>query len=249
MCKKITLLAISIACTLVLSGCGTKTGSQGASNVDTGSQNKGTGSGTVTDRTDYVIFYKESSPPVMGGMVTHQYIVGRPVVEAGTIKYNAYLVPWKISFSQVQRVSLSILSAACKNLTEQVLYIEGWIDLDLSELGLEAKNLPSYDPVSLKGTIHETVKGTPGTWQCASEIITKSTNAGSIKYVQDKSGNHVANFPGASNMTSLTISGADLYLDFSYQDDIQFIWPAGTKIEYAPEGTPIPLEPLSPAAL
>jgi len=231
---------------LGFSGCNSKKTTE--STKDTGNQ-KETSSGYVTNRTDYVIFYTQSSPAVMGGITTHQYIVGHPIPEAETIKYNAYFVPWRIDFSQVQRTDLSIWSGVCDNLEEQVVYIEGWIDLDLSGLEANANNLPDYGPVSLKGTVHETVTGTAGTWKCQSDVATTATNTGSIQYVQSVSGEHSASFSDASNMTSMTINGADIYLDLSVPGNIQFIWPAGTKIEFAPEGTPVPLEPLSPSNL
>ena len=243
MLKKTIFFFLCLVFVLGFSGC-KKTTTQNTNN--TGDQEK-TSSAYVTDQTDYVIFYTQSSPAVMGGVTTNQYIVGHPIPEAETIKYNAYFVPWRIDFSQVQRTDLSIWSGACDNLEEQVVYIEGWIDLDLSELEANANNLPDYGPVSLNGTVHEKVSGTAGKWVCGdSEVANVSTNQGSIDYVQSVSGDHVANFSDASNMTSMTINGADIYLDLSVPENIHFIWPAGTKIEFAPEGTPVPLAPLPP---
>jgi hypothetical protein len=231
---------------VLLSGCTSKTGT---SSTNTKSSNTGTSSGEITDRTDYVIFYDKSTPASLGGIATHQYIIGRPEAEAGTIKYNAYFVPWKIYFSQVQRTTQPILSGVCDNLKEQVVYIDGWIDLNLADMEINASNLPNDGPAKPTGTVHETVTGEAGSWKCGSELITKSTNQGSVDYVKSISGTHTANFSDASNLTSLTVSGADIYLDLSMPGNIQFIWPAGTKIEYAPEGTPIPLEPLAPNKL
>lgn len=253
MYKKITFLIVIVTGAFILSGCLEKITNQNtnSSGSTSNGQNQEINPDYVTDRTDYVIFFNESSPTVLGGITTHQYIVGRPESEAGTIRYNAYFVPWKIYFSQVQRTSLSILNPACTNLEEQVVYIDGWIDLNLSELaGAGLANLPNVGPANLSGTIHEKVTGTSGTWQCpGSDISTQSVNTGSVQYVQSVSGEHVANFSGASNMTDMTVNGANIYLDLSYEENIQFIWPAGTKIEYAPEGTPIPLEPLTSSSL
>jgi hypothetical protein len=246
MLKKITFIAIIVMLAFTLSGCN-KTGTQSTNQTaSTGDKSQGTSTGYVTDRTDYVIFYNQSTPADLGGIATHQYIVGHPIPAAETIKYNAYFVPWRIDFSQVQRTTQPILAAACDNVKEQVVYIEGWIDIDFSDLGVKATDLPDLGPAKPKGTIHEKVTGEAGSWVCKSDLINKSVNQGSIDYITSVSGDHVANFSDASNITNMTISGADIYLDLSMPENIQFIWPAGTKIEYAPEGTPVPLEPLSP---
>lgn len=243
MLKKIVFIAICVMFVFVLSGCN-KTTTQGTSNQSSGTA--GTKSGYVTDRTDYVIFYNQSTPADLSGITTHQYIVGRPIPEAETIKYNAYFVPWRIDFSQVQRTTMPVWAAACDNVKEQVVYIEGWIDIDFSDLGVKATDLPNFGPVKPKGTVHEKVTGEAGSWTCKSDTLNKSVNQGSVNYITSVSGEHTASFSDASNITNMTISGAEIYLDLSMPEDIQFIWPAGTKIEYAPEGTPIPLEPLPP---
>lgn len=245
MSKKITLLAICLVGVLVLTGCTVKTPGT-KSNTSAGNQSQGSTSGEVTQRTDYTIFYQKSQPGVMGGVSTSTYIVGRPLAEPSAIKANAYFIPWKVSFSQVQRISYF---PGCNNVKEQVIYIEGWIDLNLADMDINATNIPNDGPAKPTGTVHETVTGEAGVWQCASDFITQSANQGSIKSVQNVSGEHTANFSDASNVTSLTVSGADIYLDLSMSGKIQFIWPAGTKIEYAPAGTPIPLEPLAPSQL
>lgn len=249
MLKKIAILTVGLGCLVLLSGCGSKTSTSSTNTKLANTGTTGTSSREVTDRTDYVIFYQNSTPEVMGGVATSTYIVGRPEAEAGTIKYNAYFVPWKIYFSQVQRTSLSVLSSACTNLKEQVVYIEGWIDLNLADMEINASNIPNDGPAKPTGTIHETVTGEAGTWKCASDLITSSMNQGSVQNITNVSGTHTANFSDASNLTGLTVNGATIYLDLSMPGDIQFIWPAGTKIEYAPAGTPIPLEPLAPSQL
>ena len=252
MFKKIAILTIGFGCLVLLSGCAIKTSAPNtnaqSSNTET-TGTTGTSSKNVTERTDYVIFYDKTTPASLGGITTHQYIVGQPVAEAGTIKYNAYFVPWKIYFSQVQRTTQPILSGVCTNLKEQVVYIEGWIDLNLADMEINASNLPNDGPAKPTGTVHETVTGEAGSWKCASDMLTTSSNQGSVDYVKSISGTHTANFSDASNLTGLTVSGANIYLDLSMPEDIQFIWPAGTKIEYAPAGTPIPLEPLAPSKL
>ena len=247
--KKIASLIILMALVLVLSGCTALNNLRNSNQAsDTENQNQDTESGHVTEQTDYVIFYTEPSPPVPGGITVQNYIIGQPTVEAATIKQNAYFVPWKIQFSQVQRMTLTSL-VGCENVTEQVVEIEGWIDLSLAELAVGPDNLPNTGPVSLSGTINETVTGTPGTWQCETGPVTSAANTASIEYVQSVSGMHTANFSGDSHMTNMTVDGAKIYLDFSYEEYIQMIWPAGTVIEHAPEGTPIPLEPLAPSSL
>lgn len=136
MLKKITFIAVIIVFVFILSGCDkTTTQSTNAQPSSTG----GTKSGYVTDRTDYTISYTQSTPADLSGITTHQYIVGHPIPEAETIKYNAYFVPWRIDFSQVQRTTMPALAAACDNVKEQVVYIEGWIDIDLSDLGVKDK--------------------------------------------------------------------------------------------------------------
>jgi hypothetical protein len=249
MLKKIAILTIGFGCLILFSGCTSKTGTSNTNTKSSDTGTTGTSSGEVTDRTDYVIFYQGSMPEAMGGIATHEYIIGRPEAEAGTLKYNAYFVPWKIYFSQVQRTTLPTFSSACTNLKEQVVYIEGWIDLNLADMEINASNLPNDGPAKPTGTVHETVTGEPGTWKCASDIMTSSMNQGSVQNIKNVSGMHTANFSDASNLTGLTVSGATIYLDLSMPGDIQFIWPAGTKIEYAPEGTPVPLEPLAPSKL
>lgn len=245
---KTKIIALAAAALLVttLTGCAA---SDSISSVTSGLSS----SGNVTDRTDYAIWYTEPLPDVYG-LITHQYIVGHPIgtLDPSAIKANAFLVPWRIDFSQVQRTGMPVYDAACTNTKEQVVYIEGYIDLDLSDIGANPHNLPDPGPYKLKGTIHETVTGEAGTWLCNNEIYNAASNGGSIEYVQQVSGDHTFNFDEASNMTGLTVSGADIYLDFSSMNNdspIVFIWPAGTKIEYAPEGTPVPLEPLAPSAL
>ncbi|MBU1178298.1 hypothetical protein KJ903_03685 [Patescibacteria group bacterium] len=249
MIKKVKISFVLLVGVLVFSGCSIgKYLPKDENNVSQGKQNQD--NSYVTDRTDYTIYYTASSPAVLGGATIQQNVVGHPIPEAETIKYNAYLVPWRIDFSQVQRTSLSSLAGACDNLTEQVIYIDGWIDLDLSELEVGSGDLPNSGPVNLKGTVHEKVTGTPGVWQCGdSNVATLSANGGSAQYVQSVSGDHSASFSGASNLTDLTVEGANIYLDLSYESNIQFIWPAGTKIEYAPAGTPIPVEPLPSSSL
>ncbi|MFH1509481.1 MAG: hypothetical protein ABIE68_04920 [bacterium] len=244
---KIITVTLLIMAVTVLTGFSCQGGNKTTSNNIT---DKSGSSKEVTDRTDYTIFYTDSSAAPLGGMTYHQYIVGHSLADSESIKYNAYLTPWKISFSQVQRTDLSMYSSVCQNLTEQVVYIDGYIEIDFSDLGITADQLPDAGPFYPKGTIHETVSGTPGTWSCPdSAIATTATNDGSVQYVQSISGEHTANFEGVSNMTNLTVAGAEIYLDFSYNEDIQLIWPAGTKIEYAPAGTTIPLEPLSSNSL
>lgn len=198
-------------------------------------------------RTDYTINHLSTSPTVLGGATTHEHVLGRPQSAPEAIESNAWMVPWRIDFRQVQRTSLAGVAMGCSNLEEQLIEIEGWIDLDFSQLELSLDELPNYGPKNLKGTIHETVTGTPGQWSCPeSDTATLSLNTGSIQYVQSVSGEHTANFSGASNITSLTIDGADIYLDLSYEENIQFIWPAGTQIKYADANTPTAIEPLGP---
>lgn len=245
--KKNILSTFLFIISLILTGCTllknpfsrNNTTSSGGSAEQTGNKK------IVTDRTDYTIFYNQSNPSTLGGISISQYILGHPIPEAETIKYNAYLVPWRIDFSQVQHTGISAFQSACTNLQEQVIYIDGWIDLDLSSIGVSPSDLPREMPVSgIKGTVHETVKGTPGSWKCMSDTVTNSVNAGSVQYVQQVSGTHTANFADASNMGNMTIDSADIYLDLSMPENIQMIWPAGTKIERPKQGTPIPLEPL-----
>lgn len=243
--KILTICAVLAAFLFVFAGgCNKDTAN---TNQATNTENQDTESGNVTDRTDYVVHYTESSPPVPGGAIVHQYIIGQPTVEAEVIKQNAYFVPWKIRFSQVQRVTLTALPL-CDNVTEQVVEIEGSLELDLSEFKEMANNLPDSGPISLSGTIQETVTGTGGAWACESGAVTSAANQGSADYVQSISGTHTANFSGASNMVTMTVDGAEFYLDFP-TDNIQFIWPAGTKIERTAEDTPIPVEPIAPSEL
>ena len=216
-------------------------------NQATNTENQDTESGNVTDRTDYAIFYTESSPPVPGGMTVQNYIIGQPTADAKIIEQNAYFVPWKIRFSQVQRMTLSVLPK-CENVTEQVVEIEGTIELDLSEFKETANRLPNSGPLILSGTIQETVTGTPGTWLCGVSTVTSAANTASIEYVESVSGTHTANFSNGSNMFNMTIDGAEIYLDFP-TDSVQFIWPAGTKIERTNEDTPILAEPIAPSEL
>lgn len=251
MLKKAVFLAIFLALVFGLSGCDwfTEKGNNDSVPPENGT-NTTSQTGYVTDRTDYTIFYQGSMPAaVPGGVETTEYIIGHPIPEAETIKYNAYFVPWRIDFSQVLRSSQILIGSGCNTLQEQVIYVEGWIDLDLTDMEVGPNDLPNPGPAKPKGTVHEKVTGTAGSWICGSDLMTKSANVGSVQYVQSVSGEHTANFSDASNLTSLTVSGADIYLDLSMPEDIMFIWPAGTKIEYAPEGTPIPLEPLSPNQL
>ncbi|MDD5566809.1 MAG: hypothetical protein PHH01_01300 [Patescibacteria group bacterium] len=233
---------------LILTGCAKKTDtSNDNKSANSGNQNQGSG---ITDRTDYVVFYQGSTPPVVaGGVATTTYIVGRPVPEAETIKNNAYFVPWKIYFSQVQSSSQILIGSGCNTTKDQVVYIDGWIDLNLTDLEVGPNDLPSEGPAKPSGTVHETVTGEPGNWVCGSDTLNYGANQGSIDYIKSVTGTHTANFSDASNLTNMKVSGADIYLDLSMPEDVQFIWPAGTKIEYAPEGTPIPLEPLSPSQL
>jgi hypothetical protein len=244
--KKWFSIVLGILCVLLLSACSTTTPKTGTQTPGT-NQNPGSSAREITQRTDYTIFYQETSPLIVGAIQTHSYIVGHPVAEAGTIKYNAYFVPWKISFSQVQRISNAF--PGCETIKEQVVYIEGWIDLNLADMEINASNIPNDGPAKPTGTVHETVTGEPGTWRCSSDLMTTAANQGSIQSVQNVSGTHTANFSDASNLTGLSVSGANIYLDLSMPGDIQFIWPAGTKIEYAPAGTTIPLEPLAPSQL
>lgn len=230
--KKILFTIISLTSVLVISGCAYT--STSVTNESDTSENK-------VERTDYTIFHTE---PILGtgGVDVYQYIVGLPVAEAETIKQNAYFVQWRIDFSQVQTTDMYPLdTGGCTNLEKQEVRIDGWIEMDLSQLGVEVDDLPNNGPVYPTGTVHETVTGTPGTWNCDNEAVTAVANSASAEYVQSVSGEHVASFSGVSNITGMTISGADIYLDLS---DVQMIWP-DAKIEYASEDTPIPLVPLT----
>lgn len=250
MLRKTAFIALTIAVCVFMIGCGKANKNQNANGDVNNIQNQATVGNQITDRTDYVIFYQKSEPSVLGGAATSTYIVGRPEAEAGSISFNAYFVPWKIYFSQVQHTGMAVYAGACENITEQEVLIEGWIDLNLAEInGAGPNTLPNPGPAFPSGTVHETVTGTPGTWRCGSEVINTSVNQGSVEYIQSVTGTHEANFSDASNMTDMTVAGADLYLDLSMSGDVKFIWPAGTKIEYAPEGMPIPLEPLAPSQL
>lgn len=234
-----------IAIAIIATGC-----SLIKSTKDTTLTNTKAEESAVTDQvksTAYTIYQVTSSPPIPGGMTTHEAVLGHPLSAPEAIQANAWMVPWRIDFRQVQLTSLSDVTPGCTNLKEQVVEIEGWIDIDFSQLGLSLDQLPTYGPKNLKGTVHETVTGTPGTWSCPdSDITTQAMNTGSVQYVQSVSGEHTANFSGASNITSITIDGADVYMDLSYEENIQFGWPAGTKIRYADDDTPIALEPLGP---
>jgi hypothetical protein len=253
MLKKTILVAFALAVFALTTGCGKEqtTNTNSGTQKTTGSTNTaGSASGNVTDRTDYVIYHDSTTPaPTPGGITTHQFILGRPVPEASVIMANAYFVPWRIDFSQVQRAPQMMPGSGCTTISEQVIYIDGWIDLNLTDMKIGPNDLPNEGPAKPTGTVHETVTGTPGTWTCGSEMLTTSANQGSINYINSITGEHTANFSDASNLTELTAAGANIYLDLSMPEDIQFIWPAGTKIEYAPEGTPIPLVPLGSSAL
>lgn len=238
----VTALMIAVSITLIgcdLPGLGGNTGSKDSATDDSAANNQ-------VKSTAYAMYQVSTSPPILGGMITHEAVLGHALSAPESIQANAWMVPWRIDFVQVQRTSLNI-NTACTNLQEQIVEIEGWIDIDFSQLDLTLDQLPNYGPKNLKGTIHEKVTGTPGTWNCPdSDITTQSMNTGSVQYVQSVSGEHTANFSGASNITSMTIDGADIYLDLSYEESIQFIWPAGTKITYADENTPTAIEPLGP---
>ncbi|MFH0952639.1 MAG: hypothetical protein V1838_05710 [Patescibacteria group bacterium] len=257
MFKKTMILALILAAGVFFIGCGknnqnVNTAKNAAANNETnsGQESQGFGTREITDQTDYVIYKQDTTPsPVSGGVTTTTYIVGRPESEAGTIKYNAYFVPWKIYFSQVQSSSQILIGSGCNTVKDQVVYIDGWIDLNLTDLEVGPNNLPNEGPAWPSGTVHETVTGEPGSWTCGSETYNYGANQGSIDYINSVIGEHTANFSDASNLTDMTVSGADIYLDLSQSEGVQFIWPAGTKIEYAPEGTPIPLEPLASTEL
>lgn len=251
MIKKTLLVTLASVAFVFVAGCGTPDATDGDAIPSSGTTNRsGTASGKVTDRTDYVIYHESTTPPpIPGGITTHQFILGRPIPEASVIEANAYFVPWRVDFSQVQRAPQILPGSGCTTVTEQVVYIDGWIDLNLTDMEVGPDDLPNEGPAIPSGTIHETVTGTPGTWTCGSSLITRSANQGSIDYINSVVGEHTANFKDASNLTQLTTGGATIYLDLSMPEDVQFIWPAGTKIEYAPEGTPIPLEPLGSSKL
>ncbi|MFA6197850.1 MAG: hypothetical protein WC734_01695 [Patescibacteria group bacterium] len=246
MLKKTLLVAIALVAFVFVAGCGKPDATDGDAVPASGTTNRsGTASGNVTDRTDYVIYEDTTTPaPIPGGITTHQFILGHPIPEASVIKSNAYFVPWRVDFSQVLRAPQMMPGSGCVTVKEQVTYIDGWIDLNLADMEIGPNDLPNDGPAIPSGTVHEKVTGTPGTWTCGSSMLTTAANQGSVDYINSIVGEHTANFKDASNLTGLSTAGANIYLDLSMPEDIQFIWPAGTKIEYAPEGTPIPLEPL-----
>ena len=246
MFKKTLLVMLALVSVVFVAGCGTSSTSNNNTASKTGTTNQGgTASGNVTNRTDYVIYEDSTTPaPIPGGITSHQFILGHPIPEASVIKSNAYFVPWRVDFSQVLRAPQMMPGSGCVTVKEQVTYIDGWIDLNLADMEIGPNDLPNDGPAIPSGTVHEKVTGTPGTWTCGSSMLTTAANQGSVDYINSIVGEHTANFKDASNLTGLTAAGATIYLDLSMPEDIQFIWPAGTKIEYAPAGTPIPPEPL-----
>jgi hypothetical protein len=244
MIKKTLLVMLALVSVVFVSGCGNP-GNANTSITNSLTQQISNAPGAITERTDYVIYNDSTTPaPFPGGITTHQFILGHPIPEAKVIMSNAYFVPWRVDFSQVIRAPQMMPGSGCTTIKEQVTYIDGWIDLNLTDMEVGPNNLPNDGPAIPSGTVHEKVTGTPGTWTCGSSMLTTAANQGSIDYINSIVGDHTANFKDASNLTGLTAAGASIYLDLSMPDDIQFIWPAGTKIEYAPAGTPIPLEPL-----
>jgi hypothetical protein len=241
------VVALIIAIAIISTGCSLIQSKEDTEATNTKAQE--TDSSNKVKTTAYTIYQVSTSPPIPGGMVTHEAVLGKPLSAPEAIEANAWMVPWRIDFKQVQRTSLSGIAAGCTNLQEQIVEIDGWIEIDFSQLDLSLDQLPDAGPKNIKGTVHETVTGTPGTWNCPdSEVGTQSMNTGSVQFVQSISGEHTANFSGASNITNLTVDGADVYFDLSYEENIVFIWPAGTKIKYADDDTPTALVPLGPFA-
>lgn len=249
--KHTPLYLISLSLLVFGAGCSSKTTKTTSTTATTSSAL--TASDDVAGRTDYVVYSKDTTAAAVGGLTTHTYIVGRPTADASVIQKKGYFVPWRIQFSQVQRLANTVLSAYCQNTKEQVLYIDGYIDVDMTSAAYAIASMTStstFGPLQLTGTIHETVTGEAGTWTCNSDILTSSVNAGSTKSVADASGEHTGTFSSSSNLSNMTTSGGMLYLDVgAAANNISFLWPAGTKIEYAPTGTTIPLEPLAPNQL
>lgn len=248
--KYTSLLIVVLSLLLLGAACGNKTATTGTTSTTSSAL---TTSGSGTGRTDYVVYLKDTSSLVAGGLTTHTYIIGRPTAEATTVKQKGYFVPWRIQFSQVQRLANTAISSLCQNTKEQVLYINGYIDVDMTSTAFAMASLtsnPTFGPLQLTGTIHETVSGEAGTWTCNSDFLTSSVNAGSVQAVTDATGEHTGTFSSSSNLSNMTTSGGMLYLDVGASaTPISFLWPAGTKIDYAPSDVTIPTEPLTPQQL